>query len=242
MGLNREKGRDGARGSGRELKQRGICVEGKKCPFGTRCKFGLRGICVGVHSEREIQHFIGKREGVERERNEPCAFCLAGKCKWAKRPGGCWRGLGDSEYEESSDSDGSSGEDSSGSESQASAGRSHTRSSSAANPISASSRRWVSTLVDESKVLWTAAKGGHVAVVKLLLWCHGIDANVLDLGGVCGLWQIGRVERLGAGVVRHGRSAAKPRWAAGGPLLPARHILRARLEVLAKSAEGGGAK
>ena len=111
MGLNREKGRDGARGSGKGLKQQGICVEGEKCPFGTRCKFGLRGICVGVHSEREIRHFIGKREGIERERSEPCAFCLAGRCKWAKRPGGCWRGLGDSEYEESSESDGSSGEE-----------------------------------------------------------------------------------------------------------------------------------
>ena len=41
-----ERGRDGKFG----LKEkRCIVVAGEKCPFGVCCKFGLLGVCIGVH-------------------------------------------------------------------------------------------------------------------------------------------------------------------------------------------------
>ena len=62
-------------------------------------------MCVGIHTAEELEHFEGKRAGIEREKSAACAYCVAGCCKWEKR-GGCWRGLGDSDY---SSSDGEGG-------------------------------------------------------------------------------------------------------------------------------------
>ena len=55
-------------------------------------------------------------------------------------------------------------------------------SSSSAAP-SSSSLKWTKELIDESKSVWIAAKGGHVGVLRRLLACEGVDVDVLGSGG-----------------------------------------------------------
>ena len=107
---NGARGVKGWSGATRRIKRVGIIVEeGKACPFGVCCKFGMLGKCVGVHSASDEQHFEGKRAGKDREKRAPCAYCVAGQCKWARRCGGCWRGMGGGDSDYSEDSDGGGG-------------------------------------------------------------------------------------------------------------------------------------
>ena len=75
---------------------------GVACPWGACCKFGLRGpgVCTGVHSADDERHFEGKREGMKREKDAACAYCVSGTCRFGSR---CRRGMGgDSDYESES--------------------------------------------------------------------------------------------------------------------------------------------
>ena len=70
----RRNGERGCDGTSRANEKRCIVVAGERCPFGVCCKFGLIGVCKGVHSQEEKVHFEGKRAGMEREKRAPCAF------------------------------------------------------------------------------------------------------------------------------------------------------------------------
>jgi WD40 repeat protein len=49
--------------------------------------------------------------------------------------------------------------------------------------LSSSSSKWICELIDESKAIWIACKGGHITVLKKLLNCPGININVIGSSG-----------------------------------------------------------
>lgn len=42
---------------------------------------------------------------------------------------------------------------------------------------------WICELIDESKAIWIACKGGHITVLKKLLKCPGVNINVIGSSG-----------------------------------------------------------
>jgi hypothetical protein len=49
--------------------------------------------------------------------------------------------------------------------------------------LSSSSSKWICELIDESKAIWIACKGGHITVLKKLLKCPGVNINVIGSSG-----------------------------------------------------------